>query len=101
MEVQDKPSSPRESLQCTFIEIVLVLRFVNQFYQSFDGVRRRCLPALYKGLEPGAEDDRMKGALWTLNLSTLGTCLQLRAAPVANSNSVQPSTLLGVSTRNR
>ncbi|KAM5538277.1 hypothetical protein V8D89_008164 [Ganoderma adspersum] len=38
---------------------------------SFDGVRRRCLPALYKGLEPGTEDDRMKGALWTLNLSTL------------------------------
>ncbi|KAI0651592.1 hypothetical protein C8Q79DRAFT_934115 [Trametes meyenii] len=36
---------------------------------TFDGVRRRCLPALYKGLEPGAEDDRMKGALWTLNLS--------------------------------
>ncbi|RPD81724.1 hypothetical protein L226DRAFT_527984 [Lentinus tigrinus ALCF2SS1-7] len=36
---------------------------------NFDGVRRRCLPALYKALEPGAEDDRMKGALWTLNLS--------------------------------
>ncbi|TBU39582.1 hypothetical protein BD309DRAFT_1022044 [Dichomitus squalens] len=38
---------------------------------SFDGVRRRCLPALYKALEPGTEDDRMKGALWTLNMSTL------------------------------
>ncbi|KAI0639143.1 hypothetical protein C8Q77DRAFT_1152142 [Trametes polyzona] len=36
---------------------------------TFDGVRRRCLPALYKSLEPGTEDDRMKGALWTLNLS--------------------------------
>ncbi|KAI9066676.1 hypothetical protein FKP32DRAFT_1589371 [Trametes sanguinea] len=36
---------------------------------TFDGVRRRCLPALYKALEPGTEDDRMKGALWTLNLS--------------------------------
>ncbi|KAL7285721.1 hypothetical protein ACG7TL_000826 [Trametes sanguinea] len=36
---------------------------------TFDGVRRRCLPTLYKALEPGTEDDRMKGALWTLNLS--------------------------------
>ncbi|KAI0768547.1 hypothetical protein BD413DRAFT_614418 [Trametes elegans] len=36
---------------------------------TFDGVRRRCLPVLYKALEPGTEDDRMKGALWTLNLS--------------------------------
>ncbi|KAI0724287.1 hypothetical protein C8T65DRAFT_714470 [Cerioporus squamosus] len=36
---------------------------------NFDGVRRRCLPVLYKALEPGTEDDRMKGALWTLNLS--------------------------------
>ncbi|KAH9921997.1 uncharacterized protein BXZ73DRAFT_91690 [Epithele typhae] len=36
---------------------------------SFDGVRRRCLPTLYQSLEPGTDDDRMKGALWTLNLS--------------------------------
>ncbi|KZT06355.1 uncharacterized protein LAESUDRAFT_653878 [Laetiporus sulphureus 93-53] len=36
---------------------------------SFDGIRRRCLPKLYKALEPGTEDDRMKGALWTLNCS--------------------------------
>jgi len=35
----------------------------------FDGLRRRCLPKLYKALEPGTEDDRMKGALWTLNSS--------------------------------
>ena len=40
--------------------------------QNFDGVRRRCLPALYKALESGTEDDRMKGALWTLNLSVFG-----------------------------
>lgn len=40
--------------------------------QSFDGVRRRCLPVLYESLEPGTEDDRMKGALWTLNLSVFG-----------------------------
>ncbi|KAI0322289.1 hypothetical protein OF83DRAFT_1094493 [Amylostereum chailletii] len=37
---------------------------------SYDGVRRRCLPAIYKNLEPGTEDDRMKGALWTLNSNT-------------------------------
>ncbi|TFK57485.1 hypothetical protein OE88DRAFT_1651225 [Heliocybe sulcata] len=36
----------------------------------YDGLRRRCLPTLYKALEPGTEDDRMKGALWTLNSST-------------------------------
>jgi hypothetical protein len=35
--------------------------------QSFDGIRRRALPLLYKALEPGTDDDRMKGALWTLN----------------------------------
>ncbi|GBE78103.1 hypothetical protein SCP_0109850 [Sparassis crispa] len=34
---------------------------------SFDGIRRRCLPILFKALEPGTEDDRMKGALWTLD----------------------------------
>ena len=27
---------------------------------------------LYESLEPGTEDDRMKGALWTLNLSVFG-----------------------------
>ncbi|EMD41658.1 hypothetical protein CERSUDRAFT_110231 [Gelatoporia subvermispora B] len=36
---------------------------------SYDGVRRRCLPSLLKALEPGTDDDRMKGALWTLNRS--------------------------------
>jgi hypothetical protein len=40
--------------------------------QSFDGVRRRCLPKFYKALEPGTEDDRMKGALWTLNVPVFG-----------------------------
>ncbi|KAJ7785985.1 hypothetical protein B0H16DRAFT_1488812 [Mycena metata] len=38
----------------------------------YDGVRRRALPVLYKALEPGVEDDRMKGALWTLNLMSFG-----------------------------
>ncbi|EGN99641.1 hypothetical protein SERLA73DRAFT_159863 [Serpula lacrymans var. lacrymans S7.3] len=38
----------------------------------YDGVRIRALPILYKALEPGSDDDRMKGALWTLNMSTFG-----------------------------
>nr|GAT49743.1 membrane protein [Mycena chlorophos] len=38
----------------------------------YDGVRRRTLPTLYKALEPGTDDDRMKGALWTLNLVSFG-----------------------------
>ncbi|KAH8100502.1 hypothetical protein BXZ70DRAFT_1022407 [Cristinia sonorae] len=33
----------------------------------FDGLRRRSLPVLYAALAPGSEDDRMKGALWTLD----------------------------------
>jgi hypothetical protein len=41
--------------------------------QSFDGIRRRCLPKFYKALEPGTEDDRMKGALWALNVPVFGT----------------------------
>jgi hypothetical protein len=40
--------------------------------QSFDGVRGRCLPKFYKALEPGTEDDRMKGALWALNVPVFG-----------------------------
>jgi len=40
--------------------------------QNFDGVRRRCLPKFYKALEPGTEDDRMKGALWALNVPVFG-----------------------------
>ncbi|KAJ3973169.1 hypothetical protein EV361DRAFT_980091 [Lentinula raphanica] len=40
---------------------------------SYDGVRRRSLPLLYRALEPNVEDDdRAKGALWTLNLSSFG-----------------------------
>ncbi|KAF5384678.1 hypothetical protein D9757_006201 [Collybiopsis confluens] len=40
---------------------------------SYDGVRRRALPLLYQALEPGVDDDdRMKGALWTLNLASFG-----------------------------
>lgn len=36
-------------------------------------MRRRTLPILYKALEPGNDDDRMKGALWTLNGDLFGT----------------------------
>jgi proteasome activator subunit 4 len=38
----------------------------------YDGVRRRALPVLYKALEPGSDDDRMKGALWTLSRNSFG-----------------------------
>ncbi|KAF5337122.1 hypothetical protein D9611_003196 [Ephemerocybe angulata] len=39
---------------------------------TYDGVRKRALPVLQSALEPGNDDDRMKGALWTLNSSTFG-----------------------------
>ncbi|ESK98482.1 membrane protein [Moniliophthora roreri MCA 2997] len=41
---------------------------------EYDGVRRRALPLLYSALERKREvdDDRMKGALWTLNLPSFG-----------------------------
>jgi proteasome activator subunit 4 len=39
--------------------------------QVYD-LRLRALPALYKALQPGTDDDRMKGALWTLNISSFG-----------------------------
>ncbi|KZW02065.1 hypothetical protein EXIGLDRAFT_736784 [Exidia glandulosa HHB12029] len=34
---------------------------------TFDGCRKRCLPVLYKALDLKVDDDRMKGALYTLN----------------------------------
>ena len=40
--------------------------------QDYDGVRRRALPVLFDALKPGTEDDRMKGALWTLDLPSFG-----------------------------
>ena len=42
------------------------------FEQVYDGVRRRAFPVLFDALGPGTEDDRMKGALWTLNMSSFG-----------------------------
>lgn len=44
---------------------------MNEF-QVFDGVRFRVLPRIYKALLPGTDDDRMKGALWTLNYPSIG-----------------------------
>ncbi|TFK30307.1 hypothetical protein FA15DRAFT_662249 [Coprinopsis marcescibilis] len=38
----------------------------------YDGVRRRALPRLQSALDPGNDDDRMKGALWTINHSSFG-----------------------------
>ncbi|KAG8927366.1 hypothetical protein FRC02_008249 [Tulasnella sp. 418] len=40
----------------------------------YDGVRRRCYPRLYSNLVKGTEDDRMKGALYTLNSSAFAKC---------------------------
>ncbi|KAJ7042558.1 hypothetical protein C8F04DRAFT_1076309 [Mycena alexandri] len=50
----------------------------------YDGVRRRALPVLYRALEPGVEDDRMKGALWSLNLMSFGkyAASELTLAPM-------------------
>ncbi|KDR84809.1 hypothetical protein GALMADRAFT_217878 [Galerina marginata CBS 339.88] len=39
---------------------------------TYDGVRRRALPVLFNALKPGTEDDRMKGALWTINSPSFG-----------------------------
>jgi hypothetical protein len=39
--------------------------------QAYDGVRRRALPVLFDTLK-ATEDDRMKGALWTINMSSFG-----------------------------
>ncbi|KAG8998807.1 hypothetical protein FRB90_012229 [Tulasnella sp. 427] len=36
---------------------------------AYDGIRMRCLPRLYEQLEKGSEDDKMKGALYMLNMS--------------------------------
>ena len=40
--------------------------------QVYDGVRRRALPVLLDAMKSGTEDDRLKGALWTLNLTAFG-----------------------------
>lgn len=40
--------------------------------QIYDGPRSRSLPRLYEALTVGTDDDRMKGALWTLNTAAFG-----------------------------
>ncbi|RXW16590.1 hypothetical protein EST38_g9267 [Candolleomyces aberdarensis] len=50
-------SSVRESSQSVLESLCSV----------YDGVRKRALPLLQSALDPGTDDDRMKGALWTLN----------------------------------
>ncbi len=52
--------------------LLLITDNIYNYQQLYDGVRRRALPALYKSLEPGTDDDRMKGALWTLNFPSFG-----------------------------
>ncbi len=54
---------------------------VDIFQKAYDGIRRRCLPLIYAALEPGTEDDRMKGALWTLNSSSFGERSRLVLPP--------------------
>ncbi|KAH9487110.1 Proteasome activator complex subunit 4 [Psilocybe cubensis] len=39
---------------------------------TYDGVRRRALPVLFDALKPGTDDDRVKGALWTINSPSFG-----------------------------
>ena len=50
--------------------------------KSFDGLHRRSMPKLYKALDPGVEDDRMKGALWTLNASAFGASARIAVLSV-------------------
>lgn len=58
-------------MQRNFVINNLVLAHLK-LLQVYDGVRRRALPILLDALKPGTEDDRMKGALWTLDLSSFG-----------------------------
>jgi proteasome activator subunit 4 len=59
-------------VQRIFVINNLSLAHVLTLLQVYDGVRRRALPVLLDALKPGTEDDRMKGALWTLDLSSFG-----------------------------
>ena len=70
----EKPARPH-SKHCPRYTLETVLSWLPTLtlgLQSFDGVRRRCLPKFYEALEPGTEDDRMKGALWALNVPVFG-----------------------------
>lgn len=70
-------SGVRSVLWLKYIHCANMLHRVSQSLLEsmtgiYDGVRRRALPVLYKALDPGTEDDRMKGALWTLNYPSFG-----------------------------
>ncbi|KAI5124439.1 hypothetical protein M0805_008323 [Coniferiporia weirii] len=41
---------------------------LNYFCATFDGVRRRCLPKFIKCIAPEGDEDRVKGALYSLNM---------------------------------
>ncbi|KAI0067819.1 hypothetical protein BV25DRAFT_1794335 [Artomyces pyxidatus] len=57
------------------------ISLLDSLCNSYDGIRRRCLPHVYKALSPGTEDDRMKGALWTLNSSSFVRRLEPTLVP--------------------
>ncbi|KZV77572.1 hypothetical protein PENSPDRAFT_621096 [Peniophora sp. CONT] len=60
-----------EWAQWTFATVrISSQNLLDSLSSSYDGVRRRVIPVLYKSIEPGVEDDRLKGALWTFNSST-------------------------------
>ncbi|KAH8120571.1 ARM repeat-containing protein [Phellopilus nigrolimitatus] len=41
---------------------------LNSFTSTFDGVRRRCVSQFMKYIAPGGNEDRIKGALYSLNM---------------------------------
>lgn len=68
-----------ESLTSVGVYICYECRERLSHTQVYDGLRLRALPALYAALQPGTDDDRMKGALWTLNISSFGESCFLTA----------------------
>ena len=77
-----------------FCHKCLSLAHLLKLFQVYDGVRRRALPILLDALKPGTEDDRMKGALWTLDLSSFG-----KYAIAGNSEVVHDSNLSDIQNR--
>jgi hypothetical protein len=50
----------------------MVVYILSSILQVYDGVRRRALPVLVRSLESSTDDDRMKGALWTVSSNIFG-----------------------------
>ena len=69
--MQDEPISFRLGLRGQLI-VDIICWHGNNVSQVYDGVRRRALPVLFGALEAGTDDDRMKGALWTINSTFFG-----------------------------